>query len=145
MTDRRTLWHAAVSAAVEVLHAELPDVHVVDRQQIALTIARVMLEKLDEPMSVRANLDAFIAAFSALGVASARISELNMVDRVDHVVTIGVHSHAEVTALAAELDLPRPVHRLANGYRYVETSSHPERGTSIAIQGAVKSTRNTAA
>lgn len=145
MTDRASLWRHAVEAAAQVLHAQLPAVHVVDRQQMALAIGTAVLDRLGTPVTARDKLDAHVATFDALAVRSATVRAVDMVERIDHNVTIGVHSHAEVVALAAELDLPRPTHRIANGYRYVETAVHPETGTSIVIQGAVRSTRDTAA
>lgn len=139
MTDRRTLWDAAVSAAAQVLHAELPAVHIIDRQQIALTIARVMLEKLDAAakpsvVTAQANLDAFIAAFDALGVRSADIHEVDMVDRIDHTVVLGVSSRVELAALAAELDLSALHDHNEGGYAWTEAFRRPERGTSITVQ-----------
>lgn len=96
-------------------------------------------------MTTRAKLDAFIAAFNALGVSSVDIHRIDMVDRHDHLVIICVRTAAEVDALAAELGLDEPGDRIDSGTRWREASLNPERGVSIFVQGAHRQSRSTAA
>ncbi len=158
MTDRNSIWRA-IAEAVSAALPESPD-----RQALAWNIAEDALDRLesapvrrwvgllDEPCWVcsrmygehvdgrcpeepaRARLDALLQAFDALGVRSADVKKLNMGDRVDHIVTIGVTSYVECASLAAELDMPRPQNHIESGYAWVESAHRPERGTAITIQ-----------
>ena len=95
-------------------------------------------------MTTRAQLDAFIAAFNALDVQSADVKKVDMADRTDHIVIIGVSSYAALAELAIALDLPRPENHVEGGYAWWQSQYWPERGTSITIQ-AHRVGRNTAA
>lgn len=151
MTTRDLLWHAIVSAAGEILHADpcLAGLDGTYRQQLAIAIATAALDRLPAempscqtaatPQTAREKLDTLIAAFDALHISRADIATITGIDRTDHVVVLGVRTSAEVAALAAELDLPQPMARInGDGYRWMESADHREHGTTVVIQGGHK-------
>lgn len=85
-------------------------------------------------MTTRSQLDAFIAAFDALGVTSADIKYIDMVNRIDHIITISVPTDDDLARLAAALDLSTPEHHIEGGYAWAEAYRRPEHGTSITVQ-----------
>lgn len=139
MTDRNAIWRAVVDAVV----AALPESAQLARTLADDVMARLSVESIERD-TARAKLDAFIAAFDALGVRSADVHGVDMVDRTDHVVVIGVSSRAELAALAAELDLSELEDHNEGGYAWVEAYRRPERGMSITIQMHLPSRRTAA-
>lgn len=129
MTDLNAIYRAVVSAA----SAALPEPAA--RQLADDALARLTAEQSARPApTARDRLDAFTRAFTALDVSSADIHRVDMADRIDHVIILGVTSYPRLAELAIALDLQRPNEHVEGGYSWWQAQHWPERGTSITIQ-----------
>lgn len=129
MTSLNAIWRAVVTAA----SATLPEPEA--RQLANDAIARLTAETSSRPApTVRDCLDEFTRAFTALDVNSADIHCVDMSDRIDHVIILGVTSYPRLAELAIALDLQRPNEHVEGGYSWWQAQHWPDRGISITIQ-----------
>lgn len=129
MTDHNAIYRAVVETALDML----PTVTQGDARIMADEVLRRLAAEARKP-TARDRLDAAIATVDALGIQSCNIKTVDMVDRIDHLVTIGVHSVSALAILANQLDMPLPWRRQEGGYEWSESVLRPDRGTWITIQ-----------
>lgn len=130
MTDFNAIYRAILAAVTSAPPSS-------DPREIANTAIALLSKELTArqvPSTPRTQLDEFIRTFTVLDVNSVDIKRIDMGDRVDHGISIGVTSYDRLVELAIGLDLSQPSSHVDGGYSWWQSERWPERGVSITAQ-----------